>query len=451
MEGIKPINFKEKKLFFAFAFLILLTLLIGLVGISQIQGLNRKIEDLGKHNLKLEGAVLEMRVNNTMYAMGIRNYVFWKSSRYLGALPMAVNLNNILEAGENFKKQLKAYRDSAYLEQQKEWANQIAVSFDEVLSLGKKIVELTDKNQSEGISDEVSNLFMAFENRVFKIDEFLDKSMGKTNLREVERQMYLANEGKEQASFFLMLSLAGALLVGILIAFSVYKRRIEERSYRQQLFNRMLNLEESERKKLSTSVHDEMGQDLSALKIYLGLVSQGLSQEAEDLKEKIEECKKITASLIEKSHNISFLLRPPDLDEIGLLESLESLLIEIRQLTGVEYIFEKPDNELELPPEHSLLIYRILQELLTNMAKYAQAKNVEVRVFKESNTVELSYHDNGRGFDYGLVSHKFLRRGEDKFGLGLLGLKERVEVLDGSMIIESGIGKGTTIKVELPI
>jgi len=65
--------------------------------------------------------------------------------------------------------------------------------------------------------------------------------------------------------------------------------------------------------------------------------------------------------------------------------------------------------------------------------------------------VELSYHDNGQGFDYGSVSHKFLRRKEDKFGLGLLGLKERVEVLDGSMIIESGIGRGTTIKVELPI
>ena len=451
MEGIKPIIFKEKKLFFAFAFLILLTLLIGLVGISQIQGLNRKIEDLGKHNLKLEGAVLEMRVNNTMYAMGIRNYVFWKSSRYLGALPMAVNLNSILGAGQNFKKQLKVYRDSAYLEQQKEWANQISASFDEVLSLGKKIVELTDRNQSEGVSDEVSNLFMAFENRVFKIDEFLDKSMGKTNLREVERQMFLANEGKEQASFFLKISLAGALLVGILIAFSVYRRRIEERSYRQQLFNRMLNLEENERKKLSTSVHDEMGQDLSALKIYLGLISQGLSQEAEDLKEKIEECKKITSGLIEKTHNISFLLRPPDLDEIGLLESLESLLIETKQLTGVEYIFEKPDSGLDLPPEHSLLIYRIIQELLTNMAKHAKAKNVEIHIFKEANEVELSYHDNGQGFDYGSVSHKFLRRKEDKFGLGLLGLKERVEVLDGSMIIESGIGRGTTIKVELPI
>ena len=85
------------------------------------------------------------------------------------------------------------------------------------------------------------------------------------------------------------------------------------------------------------------------------------------------------------------------------------------------------------------------------MAKHAKAKNVEVRIYKNSNAVELFYHDNGRGFDYVSAAHKFLRRREDKLGLGLLGLKERVEVLDGSMNIESGIGKGTIIKVILPI
>lgn len=451
MENIKPINFKEKKLIFAFAFLILLTLVIGLVAISQINGLNRKIEDLGKHNLKLEGAVLEMRVSNTIYAMGIRNYVFWKSSRYLAALPMAVNINNILGAGDNFKRQLKIYQDSAYTGQQKDWANQVSGSFDELLLVGKKIVELTDQNQSERISDEVNNLLMAFENRVYKIDEFLDNSMGKANLQEIERQMFLANADKEQAVFFLRLSLAAALLSGTLIAVSVYRRRIKEHNYRQQLFNRLINIEESERKKLSTAVHDEMGQDLSALKIYLGLVSQELAEGREDMQSKVEECKKITAGLIDKSHNIAFLLRPPDLDEVGLLESLESLLLETKQLTGIEYIFQKPDNHLELPPEYSLLIYRIVQELLTNTAKHAKAKNVKVRLNKSPNSLELFYHDNGQGFDYALIAKRFLRRKEDKFRLGLLGLKERVEVLDGAMKIDAGLGRGTTINVVLPI
>jgi len=466
MENIKPINFKEKKLLFAFVFLILLTLVIGLVGISQIQGLNRKIADLGKHTLKLEGEVLEMRVSNTIYAMGIRNYVFWKSSRYLEAVPMAINLNKILAAGEKFKARLAVYRQSAYLAQQKDWANQIAASFNELLTLGAKITELVDLGQSAKTSEMVNNLLMTFENRVYKIDEFLDSPMGKANLQEVERQIFLANADKEQAVFFLRVSLMAALLSGTLIAVSVYRRRLKEHAYRQQLFNRMINMEESERKKLSTAVHDEMGQDLSALKIYLGLVAQELTGAESKVgteqcsvptrplavtQEKVEECKKIAAGLIDKSHNIAFLLRPPDLDEVGLWESLESLLIEAKQLTGVEYIFQKPESSLELAPEYSLLIYRIVQELLTNMAKHAKAKNVKVRLERNPDALELFYHDNGRGFDYNLIAKRFLRRKEDKFRLGLLGLKERVEVLDGSMNIDSGLGRGTTINVVLPI
>ena len=458
---VKPGKFKEKRLLFAFAFLISLILVIGLVGISRIQGLSRRIENLGKRNLSLEGAVLEMRVNNTIYAMGIRNYVFWRVSRYLGAAPMAMDLGRILAAGNNFKQQLKIYQQNAYSPQQKDWASQIAGSFDELLSLGAKIIASVIGSREGEINEVTNNLFMTFENRVYKIDSFLDTSMGKSNLQEVEQQVSLSHRDKEQAILFLKFSLISALVIGIFIAFAVYRRRIEEHLYRQDMFNRMINLEEDERKHLSNAVHDEMGQDLSALKIYLGLISQGLSaaaslrggeaDEAISLKSKIEECKKITSGLIEKSHNISFLLRPPDLDEVGLFESLESLLLESQHLTGVEYIFQKPAEALKLSAEHNLLIYRITQELLTNMAKHSKAKNVEVNIKQNASCVELFYRDNGQGFDYNHAAHKFLRRQEDKFRLGLLGLKERVEVLDGLMLINSSPGKGMTVSVTLPL
>lgn len=451
MDNITNINFKERKLLFAFAFLILLTLLIGLFGIAQIQELSRKIEDLGRHNLKRQSAVLEMRINNAIYAMGIRNYVFWRASRYLAAMPMAVNVDKVFAAGENFKNQLKIYRQSTYLGQQEEWANQVTVSFDEAFTLGKKIIQSADKDGSGKISEATNNLLMGFENRIYKIDEFLNNFMGKSSLEDIERQLFLANSDKQQAIFFLKVSLVSALVVGILIAFAVYRRRIQERTYRQQIFNRMINIEEGERKNLSAAVHDEMGQGLSALKIYLGLISQELISAKEELKSKVEECKKITAGLLDKSHNIAFLLRPPDLDEVGLLESLESLLLESRHLSGVEYTFQKPERPLELVPEYSLLIYRIVQELLTNMIKHAKAKNVEVSIKKNANSIALFYRDDGQGFDYNQDAKKLLRRKEDKFRLGLIGLKERVEVLDGLMQIDSSCGKGMCITVKLPI
>ncbi len=444
-------NFKEKKLLFAFAFLILLTLLIGLFGIMQIERLSRKIEALGRYNLMRQNAVLEMRINNAIFAMGIRNYIFWRSSRYLNNIPTTADVDKIFEAGENFKVQLEIYRQNAYLEQQKEWANQVALSFDEVFLLGKKIVQLAEKEEPTKISEATSSRLMSFENRIYKIDEFLDIFMGRSNLEEVRRQMVLANVDKQQAVFFLRISLFAALAMGVLIAFSVYRRRIKERLYRQQLFNRMIDIEESERKKLSTAVHDEMGQDLSALKIYLDLVSQDLGAAKEELKAKIIECKKIIIGLIDKSHNIAFLLRPPDLDEVGLLESLESLLLESKNLSKIEYVFQKPTENLNLDSEYSLLIYRIVQELLTNMAKHAKAKNVIVSLKKNADSVELSYHDDGQGFDYDQAEKKFIRRREDKFKLGLLGLKERVEALDGSMKIDSSTGKGVSITVDLPV
>jgi two-component system sensor histidine kinase DegS len=85
------------------------------------------------------------------------------------------------------------------------------------------------------------------------------------------------------------------------------------------------------------------------------------------------------------------------------------------------------------------------------MAKHSKAKNVEVNIKKNASVVELFYRDNGQGFDYTHAAHKFLRRQEDKFRLGLLGLKERVEVLDGSMLINSSLGKGMSVSVTLPI
>ena len=433
----------------AFGILILLIFLIGVVGIARINGLSRKIEELGRNNLRLETAVLEMRIKNAHFAMGVRNYVFWRAYKYLGAVSVAGAPEKIFEAAEGFRRELDAYRANAYYASQKRWADELAASFNEILLQGRAIVQSI--GESGRMNDTVNGWLMNFENGVYRIDEFLDNPMGRENIAEIERQVLAAGEEKEQAVLFLKLSMFFAVLTGMGIAFSVYRRSIRERGFRQDLFNRMVGIEENERKKLSTAIHDEMGQSLSALKIYLGLLSQELSPAPEEARSKIEECRKIAGELIEKSHNISFLLRPPELDEVGLLESMESLLMEAQHLTGAGYIFHKPDSLPKLPAEYGLLIYRITQELLTNMAKYSQAKNVELGVKSGPGSVELSYRDDGRGFDYSRTERKLLRRREDKFGLGLLGLKERVEALDGSMSIGSAPGKGVSVTVTLPV
>jgi signal transduction histidine kinase len=161
--------------------------------------------------------------------------------------------------------------------------------------------------------------------------------------------------------------------------------------------------------------------------------------------------KKILSGLIEKTHNICLLLRPPQLDELGLTDSIEALILEYKQLTGINYIYEKPADDLRLAPESSLFLYRLTQEALTNSAKYAQAKNVKISLSQNKNGVEFSYEDDGIGFEPHKVINQLRRRREDKLKLGLLGLKERVELLGGLMQIDSAVGRGTRILVSLSV
>jgi two-component system sensor histidine kinase DegS len=126
--------------------------------------------------------------------------------------------------------------------------------------------------------------------------------------------------------------------------------------------------------------------------------------------------------------------------------------MDYKHLTSANFIYEKPKEELKVPSAHSLVLYRIAQELLTNMLKHAQAKNVEIRLTKKANSLDFFYQDDGTGFDYDTISKTIpRRRREDKLRLGLVSLKERVELLDGIMKINSAMGKGTRINVELPV
>ncbi|MBU1905445.1 MAG: hypothetical protein KJ923_00400 [Candidatus Omnitrophica bacterium] len=470
-------KFRNTKLQVAFVVLILFTIGIGTISILQIQGLGQRVEDLGRRNLILNKAVLEMRINNTIFAMGIRNYIFWRVSKYLGAVSMAINLDDILKTADNFKEQLNIYQKYSYLTDQKRWAEQVGSSFDELSKLGRQIVGLVESTRAEKLEGAISGVLMAFENRLYKIDEFLGNTMGKENLDEIERQLNQTNLNKQRAITFLIVILCCTVIVGILVATFVYRTLRQERILREGLYYRMINMEESERKNLSNAVHDQMGQDLSALKIYLGIIEQNLTSSkplpgrqagaleltgdskpalelsgvSSEVKEKLEGAREIVSGLIEKSHNIAFLLRPPDLDEVGLVGSLESLILDYKRLSKINYVYNMPKENLILSSEHSLIIYRITQELLTNMIKHSDAKNVEITLNKHNHTLEFSYRDDGKGFDYNAALRHPRRRREDKLGIGILSLKERVGLLNGKMQIDTAPGKGTRVAVELPI
>lgn len=441
---------RGKKLLFGFGIFLILTLAIGGIGITQIYSLNKAIQELGKSELGREMTILEMKINNALYATGVRNYAFWRTSRYVDSPAASPSSDSSLieKSAATFRNYLAMYENLAASLEQKKWAGELKVSLEELQEMGKKITSLADKGGQD--KEKINLLLMAFENRSYRISDFLAENLSKDNLKRIEKQLNLARD-KERASIILLLiSLLASLALGITITYIVYTGLERERRRRELVVQKMIRIEEEERRNLSGQVHDQLSQDLSALKIFLELIEERITPQEAEARDKIEKCRKILAGLIEKSHDISRLLRPPELDEIGLLESISGLILEHKEITGCNYNYQKPASEIKLPAEHSLLIYRVVQESLTNIVKHAQAKNISISFEKTAGSVNLEISDDGLGFNY----HNFLRyprrRREDQLKMGLQGLKERVGLLGGKLSVDSALGKGTRIRVELP-
>jgi len=445
------------KLAGGFTALLFLIVAIGLIGILQIQSLSKTVDELGRRYFPIQNAALEMRINNSLYAMGIRNYIFWRSAKYLEAARNAANQEAINSALRAFDRSLEAYSSFTQSTEQKQWVGEIKALQQELCAIGKRIINLVDRIEDSSSSKRgelegaVNKLLMTFENKLYRIDDFLDVTVQKANLVAVKIQLLEAERARKRAIILLSWSAIFCLGIGAETAWFVYRNRRRERERREELVRRMIKIEEEERENLSLQVHDQMGQDLSGLRIYLDVIDRKLPNEVEEAKKDIEQGKSILSDLLEKSHNIAELLRPPALDEVGLVNTINSLIFQYRQMSGINITYQKPKREPRLSGEYSLLLYRVAQEGLTNVVKHAYAKNVRVELELKNRVVQLSIRDDGRGFDYVNLLQRPFRRRTDRLKLGFLGLKERVELLGGSMHIKTAPGRGTRLTVQLPV
>lgn len=222
------------------------------------------------------------------------------------------------------------------------------------------------------------------------------------------------------------------------------EKKLEES--RQQLRDLSAHLQssrEEERKRIARAVHDEMGQQLTALKIDLSWLAKKFSKGQESLLDKTKSMLTLVDETMKTVKQISGGLRPALLDDFGLSAAVEYHLEEFQELTGIECeAVLKPDS-INLDEERSIAIFRILQETLTNVARHAQATKVKVSLQLEANKLALRISDNGSG-----TTERELLSPES---FGLIGMRERIRVLKGKISISSIKDKGTTITVSIPI
>jgi signal transduction histidine kinase len=252
----------------------------------------------------------------------------------------------------------------------------------------------------------------------------------------------------------LIFLLALTLVCGSLLAAGSFHRivRLEQlsaarfdevehaRTALRELSARLIAVQESDRRSLSRELHDEIGQSLSALLLGIGNVAAILSPEDNaEARGQLSDLRQLAERTVAVVRDMSLLLRPSMLDDLGLIPAVQWQAREVSRTSNISVQVNAESVPEDLPDEHRTCIYRIVQEALRNIVRHANAKNVRIRLSQARNDLVLTIKDDGHGF-----------APEHEKGLGLLGMEERVTHLHGSFRIESSLGVGTSIRVELP-
>lgn len=211
----------------------------------------------------------------------------------------------------------------------------------------------------------------------------------------------------------------------------------------QNLSHLILRAQEEERHRLARDLHDEAAQALTSLLVHLRLLERAGT--AEEAQQRVHELRELTALALEDVRRVSVDLRPTILDDLGLVPALEWRVDEMNKGDGITATFTVSGVVTRLPRDMELVFYRIGQEALNNIGRHARAQNVEVSLAQNHTTISLVVHDDGAGFDpRNVVS-------DDRHGLGLEGMRERITMIDGQLEIESKPGSGTTVTAVAPL
>jgi signal transduction histidine kinase len=215
----------------------------------------------------------------------------------------------------------------------------------------------------------------------------------------------------------------------------------------QQLLARLVSIQEEERRRISRELHDQLGQDLHAL--MLGLKSiEGYGQNPLAAAPHIQQLQALTAQLEQEMRRLAWDLRPPDLDDEGVETVLQNYVEDWSQRFGIVVDFHSRGFTSQRLPSHlETVLYRIVQEALTNVLKHAQAQRISVLLECRREYVLAIVEDDGIGWN--LDTLPSMRQGQGR--LGMKGMQERAALVDGTVEIESTPGVGTTVFVRLPI
>ena len=213
----------------------------------------------------------------------------------------------------------------------------------------------------------------------------------------------------------------------------------------RHLSRRILSTQEEERKRISRELHDLVAQTLSGINVHLANLKSEAAQNRKGLTRNISRTQKLVEQSVDIVHRFARELRPAVLDDLGLVPALQSLMKSLMKETGIRFSLTAFAGIEKLSNAKRTVLYRVAQEALNNVVRHAHASRATIHIKQLANTVRMKIKDDGRAFDV----ERLLNARKNK-RMGLLGMRERVEMVGGKFTIESTPGNGTTITAQIP-
>lgn len=218
----------------------------------------------------------------------------------------------------------------------------------------------------------------------------------------------------------------------------------EKEQIRSQLISKLLSAQEDERKRISRELHDETSQALTSLMVTMRVL--GNEAKDEEQQKLLYTSRDVAADTLHQIRDLAVHLRPPILDNMGLVSAINTHIKGVREKQNIAILFDSPDIPVsELDDRIAVAIYRLVQESLNNVVKHANATEVEIKLRVKDNQIKLTINDNGQG-----IQDEGFTKAQTENRIGILGMKERVEVQGGSFSIHKNSIGGTEIIASLP-
>jgi signal transduction histidine kinase len=231
-----------------------------------------------------------------------------------------------------------------------------------------------------------------------------------------------------------------------------YSELLEQSRHMQEqlrlLSRQLLSAQEEERKMISRELHDQIAQTLTGINIQLATLKAEAMVNVKGLQKKITRTQRMVEKSVDIVHRFARELRPTVLDDLGLIPALHSYMKGFTRRTGIHIHFRTFSSSRieQLNNATRTVFYRVAQEALTNVARHAHASRVEVNFEKLPNAICLKIKDDGKSFQAQRVMHS-----KRNTRLGLIGMRERLEMVGGKFVVESSPGKGTTVQAQIPL